>query len=320
MRSGRARPRAASPPLTVLFPKHERLKVRTTAAWAPFPVPCVFAQIRAPDAGSHRLFHRRSRELILPTRPRLAPDRAPTGGRPGRSTPTARRRILAPQPRSTSIRPLDVRAASLRRTVVQEFVHEALAASAAVHQQVFQLGQASQVHLTACRPTGALAHLAAAEAEVCARHLLRAALALDHLADEAEEAPRLRRQLIERAAQHLVREPLASAMSSSVTSMYSIDCAAVRRRLHLALVLVQQRDRLDQRQVLLVIAPRARAVIEEGQPLGVRIHDRQAAAAAAARCGGACRIASRSLRAIRPASVRRSRCRLDRLRSARGSR
>ena len=32
-----------------------------------------------------------------------------------------------------------------------------------------------------------------------------------------------------------------------------------------SLVLVQQRDRIDERQVLLVIAPRARAVIEEGE-------------------------------------------------------
>ena len=32
-------------------------------------------------------------------------------------------------------------------------------------------------------------------------------------------------------------------------------------------MLVQQRDRIDQRQVLLVIAPRPRAVVEEGELL-----------------------------------------------------
>ena len=54
-------------------------------------------------------------------------------------------------------------------------------------------------------------------------------------------------------------------MSSRVTSMYSHRLAVVRAVLHRPLVLVQQRDGADQRQVLHVVAPRARAVVEEGQ-------------------------------------------------------
>ena len=41
------------------------------------------------------------------------------------------------------------------------------------------------------------------------------------------------------------------------------------------LMLVQQRDGVDQRQVLLVIAPRPRAVIKEGQAVGVGVHHRE---------------------------------------------
>ena len=40
-----------------------------------------------------------------------------------------------------------------------------------------------------------------------------------------------------------------------------------------SLVLVQQRDRADEGEILHVIAPRARPVVEERQPLGERVHD-----------------------------------------------
>ena len=36
-----------------------------------------------------------------------------------------------------------------------------------------------------------------------------------------QQPPRLRRQLVERTAQHFMREPVGDRMSSSVTSMYS---------------------------------------------------------------------------------------------------
>src|SRR6185437_10784896 len=45
--------------------------------------------------------------------------------------------------------------------------------------------------------------------------------------------------------------------------------------LHLTLVLVQERDGFDQREILLVIAPSARRSIEEGELLGIGVHDRE---------------------------------------------
>ncbi|WP_418515010.1 hypothetical protein [Delftia sp. PS-11] len=45
--------------------------------------------------------------------------------------------------------------------------------------------------------------------------------------------------------------------------------------LHLALMLVQQRNRLDEAQVLRVVAPRARLVVAEAQLVGVGVHDVQ---------------------------------------------
>ena len=57
--------------------------------------------------------------------------------------------------------------------------------------------------------------------------------------------------------------------------MYSIGLPARVTVFDLALVLVQQRDRVDQRQVLLVIAARARAIVEEGELVRVRIDHRQ---------------------------------------------
>ena len=45
--------------------------------------------------------------------------------------------------------------------------------------------------------------------------------------------------------------------------------------LDLPLVLVEERDRADQGQVLQVIAPRARLVVDERQPLGVGVGDEE---------------------------------------------
>ena len=53
--------------------------------------------------------------------------------------------------------------------------------------------------------------------------------------------------------------------------MYSIARSPRCEGAHRALVLMEERDRIDQRQVLLVIAPQARASVGEGEPLGVRV-------------------------------------------------
>ena len=89
-----------------------------------------------------------------------------------------------------------------------------------MHQQVFHLLQAVQVHLSCVLPQpGRLPHVAAAEAEVAAGQVQPLAFLADPLVDEQEQAPGLRRQFVERAAQHFAGERLAVAMSSSVASM-----------------------------------------------------------------------------------------------------
>jgi hypothetical protein len=90
-------------------------------------------------------------ERILPTRPRRATDRTPTEGR-----------LLVRRPRPLGVivlrtarlaecvhvdEPAHVRTRLLGRTVVEELVLEGLAATAAVHEEILELGEASQVDL-----------------------------------------------------------------------------------------------------------------------------------------------------------------------------
>ena len=65
---------------------------------------------------------------------------------------------------------------------------------------------------------------------------------------------------------------LAVAISSSVASMYSSAWPLCVDGLPWPLILVQERDGADEREVLHVIAPRARAAVEEGQLARVGIH------------------------------------------------
>jgi len=111
----------------------------------------------------------------------------------------------------------------------------------------------------------ALAHLPAAKAKITPIHpqLLRP---LRHqLLDQAQEPPRLRRQLVQAPAQHVVREAVRCrnvfARHLDVPNRFT----QMLRGLHWSLVLMQQRDRADQRQVLHVIAPRPRLVIQKRQ-------------------------------------------------------
>ena len=96
----------------------------------------------------------------------------------------------------------------------------------------------------------------------------------DQAHDGGQHAPRLRRQLVQAAPEHFMRYRVG-CLDVGQRRLDVLDAAAGDSGgLHLALVLVQQRDRVDQAQVLLVIAPRPRAVIEEGQPVGIRVHHR----------------------------------------------
>ena len=79
-----------------------------------------------------------------------------------------------------------------------------------MHQQVLQLLQPVPGGSCSCvsPQPASCAHVPAAEAEIRSLHLQPFALARHHFVDEQQQAPRLRRQLVERAAQHLVRQPV----------------------------------------------------------------------------------------------------------------
>ena len=57
-------------------------------------------------------------------------------------------------------------------------------------------------------PAGRFAHVAAREAVIGSRHLLPLALGCNHRVDRQQQPARLRRQLVERAAQHFMRKPV----------------------------------------------------------------------------------------------------------------
>ena len=76
-------------------------------------------------------------------------------------------------------------------------------------------------------------------------------------------------------------------MSSSVDADESERPPCRVSRLARPLVLVQQRDGVDQRQILLVVAPRPGPLRRERQLVGVGIHHGQRLQAAAARCAAA---------------------------------
>lgn len=74
-------------------------------------------------------------------------------------------------------------------------------------QQVLHLLQAMQMDFElGIAPPGERPHVAAGEAEVLPLHLQPVALGCDHRVHCQKQTPRLRRQLVERTAQYLVRE------------------------------------------------------------------------------------------------------------------
>ena len=84
----------------------------------------------------------------------------------------------------------------------------------------------------------------------------------------------LRRQLVERAAEHLVREPVRDRDVSSFDLDVAV-AAFVLVRLARRAGAGEERDRSDERQVLEVVSPRAGPVVEEGQLRGVRVRPPQ---------------------------------------------
>jgi len=87
-------------------------------------------------------------------------------------------------------------------------------------EQVLQLFQPCRWIFNCVSPSGVRANIGARSGS---RSVPSSALTLgcDHLIDGHEQTPRLRRKLVERTAQHLVRETVGDGYVGDVTSMYS---------------------------------------------------------------------------------------------------
>ncbi len=125
--------------------------------------------------------------------------------------PDLDRSAESPRPVAVILPRLDVDQAGqkglavLALALVQQLV--GVARALAVHQHVLQLLQALQVHLElGVAKAQALAHVAAREAVLGPRQLLRAAVVGHESVEGHEQTPGLRRQLVQRPAQHLVRQ------------------------------------------------------------------------------------------------------------------
>ena len=118
-----------------------------------------------------------------------------------------------------------------------------------VHQQIFQFFQPMQMPLELrVAPLREPAHILAAKAKVRALDLLPLAFRVHHFVSQQEQPFRLRRKLVERAPQHFMREPVRRR--DIVERHFDVfeRLAAVRHGLAWPLVLVQQRDRADERR------------------------------------------------------------------------
>lgn len=134
------------------------------------------------------------------------------------------------------------------RTVIQQFVHEALAAAATMHEHVFQLFELVHVHLhLEVGPARMFAHVAATKTVIAAGDRLCRALSLDHRRHQHEQPPGLRGEFIERAAERLMRE-VVRHLDVTQRDLDILDALAVLGgTFDFSLVLMQERQRIDQR-------------------------------------------------------------------------
>ncbi len=138
-----------------------------------------------------------------------------------------------------------------------QFVNHALAASALMHHQILQLFQPVQMPFQLrIAPPGERAHVLAAETEVLPLDLFPLAVLAHHFVHQEQQAPRLRRQFVERAPQHFMRETIrhCDVVFRDLDVLQGL--AAMHGGLVWALMLIEKRNRADQRQVFHVIAPR----------------------------------------------------------------
>lgn len=182
---------------------------------------------------------------VGPTAGRPSTDHAPTGGRP---------RIVCPRPRAVvgMAQRFDVgQPGEAQRTigvadVVDQLVVEA-AGFRAMSDEVFEFDQARQVQLQLrVTPVDRLAQRAPAEAHVSALERVAHALGAHVPVDQHQQAPCLRRQFVEAAPEHVVRDrvrmrdvierrlDVLDALSACLRGEISFDRFTRRLRLHRA--------------------------------------------------------------------------------------
>ena len=122
-------------------------------------------------------------------------------------------------------------------------------------------------------PAALVKQLTAAKAEAALLDLLLLTLGRHPAVHHLEQPARLRRQLVQRPAEGLrgqaVRHGDVIERRLDVVDSPATDHAG----LHLALVLVDQRHRVDERQVFFMVSSGPGGVVEEGEPVGERVHD-----------------------------------------------
>ena len=163
---------------------------------------------------------------------------------------------LHPQPFDVD-QPRHYRPAPVALDGEDKLVHEALAAPSTMRQKILQLLQPPQMQAQLrIAPARRRPDFAPREAVLRALDPLPLALRLDHLVDQQQQPPRLRRQLIERTPQHLGGQPVRYGDVAERGFDVLEGFAAMLPRQPWPLMLMQERDGMDQRQVLRIIAPR----------------------------------------------------------------
>ena len=151
-----------------------------------------------------------------------------------------------------------------------------------MRDQVFEFGQARKVHFQLrVAPGDRLAQGAAAEAKVGAFYFQAIALGHRVAVDQFQQPPRLRRQFVQAAAKHVVRD-LVGQLNIGQCDLDVFDglLSALRGpfdiaqgMLYLALVLVNEGDGVDQGKVLFMVASEAGGLVGEGQESRVGVED-----------------------------------------------
>ena len=132
-----------------------------------------------------------------------------------------------------------------------KLVHEALAAPATMNDQIFEFFELVQMALQlGITPSGVLAHVTAAKEKIAALDLLPLAFGAHHLIDKQQQATGLRWKIVERFAEHFMGEP--GCEIDVLTGRFDVfdGLLTMRGGFDFTLVLVQECNRTDQRQVL----------------------------------------------------------------------